>query len=125
MSKNISLADLIQDLELNHEYCTKETILQAALELRRLSASSKEKVLAENKTSSRTSAKESSTLTDISTDQILRIGIASQLIHAGNRDGLFAAALVEFAHKIEERTQKSKINDYSSDLYLAQRPDAS
>ena len=31
------LETLIQDLELNHEYCTKETILQAAAELRRLS----------------------------------------------------------------------------------------
>ena len=31
------LETLIQDLELNHENCTKETILQAAAELRRLS----------------------------------------------------------------------------------------
>ena len=107
MSKNISLADLIQDLELNHEYCPKETILQAALELRRLSASSNEKVLAKKKTLSPTSAEESSTLTDLSTDQILRIGITSQLINAGNREGSFASALVEFAHKIQAQTRKN------------------
>lgn len=38
---------LVEDLELNHEYCPKEVILQAAAELRRLDAENK-KLKAEN-----------------------------------------------------------------------------
>ena len=38
MTEQDNLETLIQELELNHEYCPKEIILQAAAELRRLSA---------------------------------------------------------------------------------------